>query len=399
MKIRRAAFLFLFAIGFCANPAGAAETWTTQERAVLRSLWIGSLPGLPPDPGNDVADDARAADFGHRLFFDTRLSANGKVACATCHDPARAFTDGRKVSHGIAATTRNAPTIIGAAYSPWLFWDGRKDSLWAQALAPFENPGEHGMTRARVVDLVRRDTDYRRRYKQLFGPLPAPADAAAATRAFSNLGKAIAAYERKLVPGPARFDRYVAAVLDNRAPAPADDFSLDEAAGLRVFIADNLGQCVRCHNGPLFTNSHFHNIGADAPPLDTGDQGRLDGIRAVLADEFNCLGKISGAPATACAELRFARRHGEDLRGAFKTPGLRNVAQTAPYMHKGQLESLDDVMWHYRDRPHASIGETELESLTITGAGFAQLEAFLRTLDSPVAAPAKYLRPPVASAP
>lgn len=384
----------------------AAEEWTKDELAVLRSLWIGSLPPLPPDPTNKVADDPRAADFGHRLFFDTRLSANGKVGCVTCHDPARAFTDGRKRSKGVGETIRNSPTVVGAAYSPWLFFDGRKDSLWAQALAPFEDAKEHGFTRGRVVEVVRGDADYRRRYTELFGPLPAPVgkggDKEGETRAFANLGKSIAAYERKLLPGPSKFDRYVEAMLEGREPAPKDRLTLDENQGLRVFMTDSLGQCMRCHNGPMFSNTDFHNIGLDGAGTMEDRAGRQTGIRKALADEFNCLGEYSDAhgeakgdaKGEACTELRFAKTGGHTLAGAFKAPTLRYLPKTGPYMHTGSLESLDDVLWHYRDRPGGSVGKTELRSFTITGEEFDQLIAFLGALDGPINAPAKYLKAP-----
>lgn len=179
-----------------------SDAWSADERALLRSLWIGSLPDPPADPSNAVADNPAAAAFGHRLLFDRRLSANETVACSTCHRPERAFTDGRRLARGVGLTKRNAPTVIGAAYSPFLFGDGRTDSLWAQAVDPFEEPAEHGTLRDKVLAVVHGDADYRRRYTALFGPLPDSGDTAGATRAFANIGKAIAAYERLLVPGP-----------------------------------------------------------------------------------------------------------------------------------------------------------------------------------------------------
>ena len=139
------------------------DGWTEDELKVLKSLWIGSLPKPPQDPTNAFADNKAAADFGHRLFFDTRLSSDGSVACASCHIPELAFTDGRKMAVGVGQTKRNAPTIIGVAYSPWLFWDGRKDSLWSQALGPLENPLEHGTNRKEVVKIILKDPSYRQR--------------------------------------------------------------------------------------------------------------------------------------------------------------------------------------------------------------------------------------------
>lgn len=375
------------------------DAWSGDERVILKSLWIGSLPKLPPDPSNKVGDDSRAADFGHLLFFDKRLSGDGTVACASCHLPALAFTDGRRLSKGMGETTRNAPTIVGAAYNAWFFWDGRKDSLWSQALGPFENPVEHGTSRQAVVEVVRRDPDYRRRYEELFGPLPGSGDKTGKrnddiTRAFSNLGKSIAAYERKLLPGPAKFDRYVEAILANRKPAPEDQLNPVEYSGLKAFIAENQGQCIHCHNGPLFSDQNFHNIASQEGGRHKIDEGRAAGIPQLLADATNCIGPYSDAPEKTCADLTFMRTKEPRLLGAFKTPTLRFLPRTGPYMHAGQKHSLDDVMWHYRDALGAGNGTSELRRLDLTGGQFATIEAFLKTLDGPINAPARYLKAP-----
>jgi cytochrome c peroxidase len=387
----------LAALAVCAAiPAHAQPPpeWTAAELEILRSLTLSSLPKLPADPSNKYSDDPRAADFGHRLFFDTRLSSNGKVACTTCHLPQRDFTDGRAVAVGVGTTARNAPTIVGAAYNTWFFWDGRKDSQWSQALASLENPLEHNMPRARVVETIRDNSDLSRDYVAIFGPLPAAGDRHGINRAFANVGKAIAAYERRIMPGPAKLDRYADAILSGRKPDPADDLTLDERQGLHVFISDQLGRCLRCHNGPLFTNQHFHNIGVAEPARHDLEAGRIAGIETALADEFNCLGRYSDARPEQCAELTFARRHSPELRGAFKVPTLRNLPKTAPYMRAGDRRALEDVMWHYRTLPNARVGNSELNDLPISPAEFLQLEAFLHTLDGGIEAPAKYLRPP-----
>ncbi len=341
--------------------------WTPAEKVVLKTLLISNLPVRLAASGNEVADSDAAADFGHRLFFDARLSANGKIACAGCHKPELIFTDGRKQAVGVGQTKRNAPTIIGAAFSPWLFWDGRKDSLWSQAMALFEESAEHGTDRTQVVGVVRGDAEYRRRYENLFGSLPPRNDKAGIDRAFANLGKSIAAYERRLRPGPAKFDRYVAAVLADQKPAPEDQFTLDEIEGLRAFIADNQGQCIRCHSGPLFTDFQFHNIGSHIVGDDAGEMGRATGIKAALADPTNCRSQF-GNDTDKCAELTFAKRSGPELVGAFKTPTLRFVSRTAPYMHAGQFQTLEDAIWQYRDVPPATVGETELRQLSMTDA-------------------------------
>jgi cytochrome c peroxidase len=387
----------LAACAICAAGPSCAQSgpeWTTSEIEILRSLSLSSLPKLPPDPSNKYGDNRGAADFGHRLFFETRLSSNGKVACVTCHAPMLGFTDGKSVAVGVGRTPRNAPTIVGAAYSPWLFWDGRKDSQWSQALASIENPVEHNMPRGRVIEVIRANPDLARSYVAIFGALPPSSDPDGINRAFSNIGKAIAAYERRIMPGPAKFDRYVDAIVAGRKPAAQDEFTLDERQGLHVFISDQLGRCLRCHNGPLFTNKHFHNIGVAEPSRDDLADGRIVGIERARADQFNCLGKYSDAAPGDCAELEFARRDSPELRGAFKVPTLRNLPKTAPYMRAGDRRLLEDVLWHYRTLPNARVGKSELNDLPISATEFEQLEAFLRTLDGPIDAPPQYLRPP-----
>lgn len=370
------------------------DGWNAEELKRIRGLWIGDQPKLAPDPTNKYADDPRAAEFGHRLFFDKRLSSNRQIACANCHVPALNFTDGKKLAVGVGITNRNAPTIVGAGYNRWFFWDGRKDSQWSQALASIENPKEHNMPRARVVDVLRRSADYRARYQEIFGPLPEHDDKEGITRAFVNVGKAIAAYERLILPAPSKFDRYVAALVAKRKPAPQDALTLDESEGLKVFISDQRGRCLHCHNGPMLTNQSFHNIGVTFRTPKDQERGRLTGVKALLADEFNCLGRYSDAKPEQCAELNFLRTKGKDLVGAFKSPTLRFLTKSAPYMHNGTLPTLEDVTWHYRTSPAASLGKSELEPFVITDTEFVQIEAFLHTLDGPIAAPKKYLHAP-----
>lgn len=382
--------------------------WTEAEVAQLRSLSLASLPPLPPDPSNAVADDAKAAAFGERLFFDPRLSANGGISCATCHQPLRHFTDGLKKGQAIGTSKRNTPGIVGTAYSPWFYWDGRRDSQWAQALSPLEDPNEHGMHRLGVVDVVAEDPSYRTVYTGLFGALPEPdnvvgasnlkstetasnraaewsamteSDRHAVNRAFANIGKAIAAFERTLLPGATRFDGYVAAVISGDGRSQAELFSDDEVRGLRLFIGE--ANCLQCHNGPLLTNNEFHNTGVISAPRETPDTGRAAGVRDALADPFNCLGAFSDDPTRSCDELDYVRT-GEELIGAVRTPSLRNVAMTAPYMHKGQLASIAEVLVHYNEAPEAMIGHNEAEPLGLSSRELGQLEAFLGTLSSPV---------------
>src|SRR5688572_2851018 len=150
--------------------AGASARWSAEERALLRSLSYSSMEAVPADPSNKYADNERAAELGHRLFFDTRLSGNGKVACASCHVPSQDFQDAKPLGVGVGVANRRTMPIASTAHSPWQFWDGRADSQWGQALGPLESPVEHGGTRAQYAHVVAES--YRVEYETLFGALP-----------------------------------------------------------------------------------------------------------------------------------------------------------------------------------------------------------------------------------
>ncbi len=407
----------LFATGWLQRTA-PPPAWSDAEILLLQSLWIDSLPVLPDDPSNAVAADPRAATLGWRLFFDPKLSVNSAISCATCHQPERAFTDGRARGRALGESARNTRSMVGAAYSPWQYWDGRKDSLWSQALSPLEDVAEHGGNRMQYARLVALDPTYRSSYQTLFGALPDLADSSrfpvaarpegndaetaawqsmsAADRRtvdeiFSNVGKTLAAYQRLLVPGASRFDTYVGAVIDDDTALQNDTFTADEAWGLRLFIGK--ARCIECHNGPLFTNNEFHNTGVLSVPGELPDRGRADGLRQVMVDQFNCLGEFSDDPTRACPELRFARS-GKELLGAMRTPTLRDLGDTEPFMHKGQLPTLAAVLEHYNRAPLAMIGHNEAEPLRLSRYELAQLESFLETLSGPLAVPTHFLQAP-----
>jgi len=397
-------------------PAAGADRWSPEEMAVLASLSLKRLPPVPVDPSNAVERLPAAVDLGQRLFNDARFSRNGAVSCASCHDPQKQFQDGLPVGQGVGTGSRRAMPIVGAGYSSWLFWDGRKDSLWAQALGPLEDAVEHGGNRTRYAHLVAEN--YRKEYETLFNSMPrfdglprdagpngSSAETAAwaamsvrqrddVSRMFSNIGKAIAAYEKSLQHEPSRLDRYVDAVVTGD-PAAQGMLRANETKGLRLFIGK--AQCVTCHNGPLFTDQQFHNTGV--PPRDAArpDRGRAEATAKVRGDEFNCLGPFSDAQPKQCQELRFMVSDDPALEGAFKTPGLRGVAQRPPYMHAGQFATLEHVVRHYVAAPHAALGHSELTHrhpsgtagthaerapIELTDAEAADLVSFLGTLST-----------------
>ncbi len=367
------------------------KPWTAAEVVVLRSLWIDSLPPLPADPTNAVANNLQAAEFGHQLFFDPRLSGTGGISCSTCHQPIRRFTDGLSKGQAIGTSKRNTLSIVGAAYSPWFYWDGRRDSLWSQALSPLEDPAEHGGAREQYAQFIAADPTYRASYESVFGPFPNLSKGDAVNRVFANIGKAIAAYERLLLPGPSRFDAYVETVIAGDTAKQLSIYTADETHGLRLFVGK--AACTQCHNGPLFTNNEFHNTGVLSFPGEVPDKGRVAGVREAQSDPFNCLGAYSDDAATNCAELEFART-GPELIGAMRTPSLRNIQNTGPFMHKGQLTSLAEVLRHYNDAPLSMIGHNEAKPLQLNKRELRQLEAFLETLAAPLATEEKWLAPP-----
>lgn len=384
------------------------QEWTRSELELIYSL--SPPPGLKPSPGNKHADREDVVSLGHKLFFDPRLSSNGEVACSTCHVPGLYFTDGRRFAQGVGVTDRHTPTLIGSQNLPFLFWDGRSDSPWAQALGPLESEVEHNITRVELARVVA--AHYQTEYEAMFGPLPDLQDRArfperarpiplethhplqiawsnmsqedqeSINRIFSNTGKAIEAYTRKLMANPAPFDHYVAALQRGNADGEGH---LSEAArrGLKIFVGE--GQCVNCHNGPLLSDEGFHNLGLQpSPGAPAVDQGRSLGARRALDSEFKCGGRFSDT--STCEELRFLDPDFEDFKGAFKTPTLRNIERTAPYMHDGQFASLAEVIAFYKTLPGDAVyGHRELVlSLLEEDISASDLIAFLKALTGPL---------------
>lgn len=381
--------------------------WSPRELRIIQSF---QRENLPPNTNasNRFANNQQAAEFGEQLFFDKRLSLDATLSCASCHQPERAFTDGLPKAKGIHETGRNTQSIIGSAYQSWFYWDGRKDSLWAQALVPFEAANEMASNRIQILRLIGKDENYRRQYQALFGPFPSiifqkqlpdnagpwgdtitrnnwfripPSTQHVINKAYANVGKSVAAYMRSLPIPETRFDRYIKVLLSRGESEANEILSLDEQAGLKLFIDHNKTHCLRCHNGPLLSNSDFHNIGTGTFEGKDLDFGRYLGILALQRDEFNCLGKYSDAKPEACQNLRFlpSKLH-EELKGAFKTPSLRNLNKTGPYFHDGRFQSLEEVLRHYLTKPTT---DSELPHIVLTEEEQQALLAFIGTLDFP----------------
>ncbi|MGE0481595.1 MAG: cytochrome-c peroxidase [Phycisphaerae bacterium] len=371
------------------------------------------LPDPPADPTNRHADDGGAARLGQFLFFDPRFSSDGRVSCATCHMPEKSFADGKPLGEGVSRGTRNTPALWNVAYNRWFQWDGKNDTLWAQALGPLERLHEIGGTRTGIARAIHDDAELRRAYERVFGRLPDLGDEArfpraacprpeqpthphaaawarmsiedrdAVNRVFANAGKALAAYQRKLLSRGAAFDRFVEGLREN------DDRKLGALApaarrGARLFVGR--AQCRVCHLGPNFTSGEFHDTGV--PPRNGGpptDAGRFAGVELLARDPFNAAGDYSDERDGAIADkVRRVSRHPQAW-GQFKVPSLRNVAKTAPYMHQGQFATLREVVRFYSTREGAVFGghhpqETILQPLNLTDAEIDDLVAFLESL-------------------
>jgi len=306
--------------------AGADGTASAPWKQVFaRPTFVPHPPDNPPTP--------EKLALGERLFKDKSLSINGKVACASCHDPALAFTDGVARGQGVTGQKlrRNTPALWNLAWAPLLYWDGRAGSLEDQARFPLEQHDEMGERVDRVAERLGSNESYRVAFRQAFPESPEVTGA--------NLLKAISTFERSLVSPATRFDRWLEG--DKSALSPA------ELTGFKLFTGR--AQCVNCHTGFAFTDRSFHDIGLPGDDLGRGDILKLNRIN----------------------------------RG-FKTPGLRELAWTAPYMHDGSLPTLEAVVDHYSghivDRPTLSADLNK--KLRLTDEEKTALVAFLMTLSS-----------------
>jgi len=403
MLTRAAAVLSFAAVWISTDaPARVDDEWSDAEIALINSLRLANLGNPPGSASNSVADSSEAAVLGKLLFFDESFGA-AKIACASCHQPENYYTDNRRLSTGALAKGRNTPTVVGTAFQSWFYWDGRRDSLWSQALVPFEAPDEMGSTRSAVVRRIASVEQYRTAYEGLFGRLPGhltseylpegatpvgdkkqvrvwnnltPVVRRSVNRVFSNVGKVIAAYERTLFPSSAVFDVYADALVERKGPPSS--MTKGAIRGLRLFINAGQTRCINCHNGPLFTNGFFHNVGTGRSNSDQPDFGRLAGLESAKLDKFNCMGEYSDAKPQDCHALRFlsGRGHG-NASGAFKVPSLRNVLATAPYFHDGRFRELQEVVSYYDKGGNQP---SELRPLNLSLRQRKDLVAFLRSL-------------------
>lgn len=339
-------------LAFALAIVGALGCNSHNDIPIGAPIHIAAPLGLPPlsyPPDNPLTWET--IDLGRKLFFDHRLSRDNSISCASCHDPAKAFADARPVSLGVAGATgvRNAPTVLNAAYLPVQFWDGRALTLEDQSGFPMADQREMSQNHTLSVFRLNADPAYRVLTRRAFG---------SPMLNMVRVEKAIASFERTLLSGDSPFDRYQYAG-DKSALTPS------QARGLAIFLDPTRGNCAVCHTiGPssaLFTDGKFHNIGVGVPDNDDGSITDLG---------------------------RFLQTNIPSDTGAFRTPTLRNVALTAPYMHDGSEKTLKEVVDFYAGKgnsnPHL---DPEMQKINLSGQDRIDLVEFLKSLTGNIPQP------------
>jgi cytochrome c peroxidase len=327
----------------CGGDHQYGKATSASEKPIGAPIRIEVPLGLPPVPVPlENPQTAEAVALGRKLFYDKRLSRDNTLACASCHNPLLGFTDGKKHSTGVGGKTgtRNAATVINAAYFPSLFWDGRASSLEDQADKPIANPIEMGQGHDVWVSKLDADPAYKAAFRKAYGPGPAT---------IGKVTKALASFERTVISGNSPFDRYEFAG-DKKALSPA------AIRGLAIFRDPKRGNCTACHTigakYALFSDGKFHNIG--------------DGVNG--EGELTDLGRYN--------ETKL-----ESDKGAFKTPTLRNVTETAPYMHDGSLKTLKSVVDFYAGGGNSNpYLDKEIKEIKLSGKERTDMVEFLKSL-------------------
>lgn len=353
--------------------AAMALTWSARENRQIQSLSLSQLPpleSLPKFGSNRFAFDPKARSLGERLFFDEGLSKSHAMACATCHAAAKSYADERVIATKDRGL-RSVPTLLGVGWLDFYFWDGRADSIWSLVLGPLTSVKEHDLSPAALKTKI--EKSYAKDYESLFGKVKDHG----ADLVLANVGKAIEAYVVTIRPAPGAFDAYADALGKGPVPA-AKDLAPCAKRGLKLFLGR--GTCINCHNGPLFTNGYFHNIGVPLASVNDLADGRYAGDKELVNSAYNCIGPFSDAKADQARICAEAIHAGGSMLGAYKTPTLRAVSKTAPYMHNGAYGSLKQVLMHYNQRLAAPVGETETVPLGLKADELDDLECLLKVL-------------------
>ncbi len=355
-----------------------ADVLLTEDE-IEQTLSFGPWPpSFQPDPSNRFSKDARAIKLGQALFNDPVLSVDGAFSCASCHDPEQAFTTPEARALGRDLLNRNTPSLRNLAGLRWYGWGGKSDNLWAASLHPIIEEQEMAHS-AESLKIAISESTYIDDFEAIFGHLQDQSP----ELFLVNTAKALSAYLETLATDRTIFDDFRDA-LERRDIAAAKEYPEAAQRGLQLFLGR--GNCVFCHNGPRFSNNEFHDAGVPYFLNETEvDQGRFGGLNILLSSPYTLDGNWNDDPGKKGAwAVRNVRRSHSDF-GIFRTPSLRGLGETAPYMHDGSMDDLDAVVRHYSEidteRLHAD-GEAILSELNLTKQEITDLVAFLETLSS-----------------
>ncbi|WP_050605360.1 cytochrome-c peroxidase [Ruegeria sp. 6PALISEP08] len=368
--------LWVTAASIVLTGAVRAEVLLSEDE-IQKTLSFGPWPPIvQSDPSNRVSRDSRAITLGAALFNDPVLSVDGAFSCASCHDPEQAFATSEAQALGRVLLDRNTPSLRNLAGLRWYGWGGKSDNLWAASLHPIIEEQELAHSKESLKTAIS-ESSYVSDYETIFGSIQVQEP----ELVLVNTAKTISAYLETLGTERTQFDDFRDA-LERRDLAAAANYPAAAQRGLQLFLGR--GNCVLCHNGPRFSNNEFHDAGVPYFLNETEvDEGRFGGLNFLLSSAYTLDGDWSDDPDKKGAwAVRSVRRSHSDF-GTFRTPSLRGVAETAPYMHDGSLIDLDAVIRHYSkidaERLHAD-GEAILSALNLSEREIADLVAFLATL-------------------
>ncbi len=339
------------------------KTWLVRSEITEFSPQDYQLELPQPSP-REIA----LAQWGRRLFHDSRLSANEAISCSSCHKPQFSLADNVAFSQGVGKTTVNVPPLINLRWQQWFFWDGRADNLTAQAMGPLLSPKEHNTTVNQFVNVVL--TNYKSQYEALFSPVPNyKLTVENQQQIFANSCFAIATFVRGLTALESPFDHFLKSYNPDQDLKFVDGFGEEEWHGFQIFIGK--GKCVQCHSGPLLSDQKFHFTGLANASI----ASRAEGIISLKSNPYRCYGLDSCPPIPESPKL---------YQNSVKTPSLRNLSHTAPYFHDGSALTIREVIYRYMRPSFKAHTSDKIGNLYLNVTEVNNLERFLNALNSPI---------------
>ena len=396
------------------DQSGGELPFCRSELVFIKSLSRTNFP-KKKDSSNRVSGDPAAIAFGRKLFFNPKLSGDGTLSCASCHNPAMSWGNHDKITikRPLHPSSLHTPSLLNIRYNRWFFWDGRADSLWSQSLLSIESNSEMAGSRIQIARLIINTPSIRNEYEEIFGKLPAellktelppkgkpdlenqnnsenlaweelkPPLKLAINTLFANIGKSIAAFEETILSEKSSFDEFSGKLTTTETMLDlSEKYSMSSAAirGLKLFVGR--AHCIDCHSGPSLSDGEFHQSFLE-PVIPGSDRGRASGIKKLKQNDFNGNSRFNDSDKTKKNKMQYVYESTE-FRGQYKTPGLRNVSETSPYMHTGQFKTLTEVVEYYNNisdridpKGHQ---EVLLKSLNLSKREIYYLVEFLKSL-------------------